>query len=528
MSAFNVADTKSDAKSAAAAPLEFTTFDEMNAALNVIGGVDVGVSIKKEAGVSVNITRTDEDDAVPQDDDASGPKIPVINTSYWSAFYRAGDIKYDSPLKAALTVFEKVKNRVWRNKKTGQMVHDQPSLLGVHIGTLVDSKVQTGGFTWKNMHVRDARVHLPWDRRSSAYELLSWMNVTVPLNESKGTTCTDGSNQAFRKRVAAAGTKEFVANLMCSTVQSVAVYAPSSRGPKGESACLAICFDFHAVVTSHYLNDQVVLGLLQHGLLVWDISVKADDGSVQFVTVCGMAGLLEIMALSNVRATYGLNQSTDTVDKEEGTGKLRGKKLLYYKKDNLTGGMFGILHNYLMQGILAREASPMSAASAAAAEVDDNRVAEAERVIADLNLRLSQAENGRRVANEGLALQTSRATALASEVDRLKKDAMRLVGAIKTKEARDAKIVEHGKNTVAINDQQFRAGVLAALTPRAPSVPALERPPAAAATAAAAAAATPVRPVSAAAARPALGAATPRVASNQPAGYPQNGMSDSS
>jgi hypothetical protein len=524
MSSFNVADNKADAKSGAAGSSAANAFniDDMTAALNVIGGADVRVNIKQEAGVSVNITYADEDDNLPNDDDDKSAKAPKVETAYWQAFYRAGDIKHDSQLKS-LSDYEKVKNRVWRNRNTGQLLHDRATILGVHIGTLVDPKFQTGGFVYNGMHVRDCRVHQPWVG-GALYGLLGWMTVTCPLNESKGTTCTDGSAQAYRKRIAAAGTKDYVANLMCSTIQRVAAYAPLTRGSRGESACMAICFDFHALVVSHYLNYQTVFGLLQRDLLVWDVSAKDAEGNTQHITVCGVAGLLEIMALSNIRATYGLNQSTDTADKEEGTASKRGKKLLYYKKDNLTGGMFGILYNYLVQGILQREASPASAATAAASAVVDDRLAEAEQRNAELVRRLAESESGRRVANEGLALQTSRVNALQTDNDRLKAEVKRTTGNIYTINARDAKI-STALYHAGVTDAQFRAGMKGSFKPPV-GMPPLEAVSAASTATAAAptAAAAAVAPRTASAA-----AATPRLASNQAAGYPRNGngMADS-
>jgi len=418
MSSFNVADNKSEFNAATA-----FNVDDMSAALGDIDGTDVSVSIKMEPGMTLNITRVEETNA-PKDDDDEGDqsviKAPVVPTSHWSPFYNAGTIAPIELLAALPALFQFIKAGVYRNKKTGMLVHDGWTVLSVQIGTLRDSKFQTGGFTYGKMVVRDARIHLPFMK--TEYSLVSLVNVIRPLVESKGTTHTDGTRLSSRLRLEDAGSKEDVAKRMCSHVQRVAVYAPTTRGPNGESASQAICFEFNALVTSHYLEAEQALKILQHGLLAWDIAVKSTvDGSISRITVCGIAGLLEVMALSNIRATYGLSPPNKT------TTKTRS----YYTSDNLTGGIFGLLYNYLVQGIFEREASLTSAGNTAASS-DVNRVAEAEVKAADANRRALESDSRVRGLEEQLSLQAARANANAAEVVLLKKKNAELARTIQT------------------------------------------------------------------------------------------------
>jgi len=364
------------------------------------------------------------------------------------------------------------------------------------------------------------------------------VNVIRPLVESKGTTHTDGTRLSSRLRLEDAGSKEDVAKRMCSHVQRVAVYAPTTRGPNGESASQAICFEFNALVTSHYLEAEQALKILQHGLLAWDIAVKSTvDGSISRITVCGIAGLLEVMALSNIRATYGLSPPNKT------TTKTRS----YYTSDNLTGGIFGLLYNYLVQGIFEREASLTSAGNTAASS-DVNRVAEAEVKAADANRRALESDSRVRGLEEQLSLQAARANANAAEVVLLKKKNAELARTIQTlvvsgraaEEALKAKDVRDAKIAAAmpkLTPHQFYDGMKNTFSQTA-KMPKLEAdtktpvavttPPAATAAAAAPPALTGAA-VSGSVRPPSARAASTRVASNQPAGYTptDNGMKDS-
>jgi len=533
MSSFNVADNKSDAKSDGKTASNTFAVDDMYAALNVIGGVDVTVNVKKEPGMTLSVTRTDDEESPSKDDDSSISSAPQVKTSYWPAFYNAGKITYNSPLALLPSLFEFVKKGVYRNRETGQLVHDKETVLSVQIGTLVDSKLQTSGHAFGDMNVADARVHLPFEQKR--YELVSWVNVIAPLLESKGTTHTDGSAQSYRKRVEDDGSQKVKCLRMCSHVQRVAVYAPASRGMNGESASQAICFDFYSLVTSHYLDALTMMKILQRGLLVWDITVKA-NGVTSHPTVCGIAGLLEVMALSNIRATYGLSAPN----------KITTKTRSYPTCDNLTGGIFGLLYNYVVQGILAREASPESAATAAAAS-DVNRVAEAEARVAAADARAAAAEARAAAMEEQLSHQTARANANAAEVVLLKKknaDLARTVQtlvvsgraaeeALKAKDVRDAKIAAAMPK---LTPQQFYDGMknTFAQPVRMPRLETDVKTPAAVATppvaTAAAAAPQALTGVAVSTVRPPSARVAPtRVASNQPAGYTPTGndMKDS-